>query len=85
MGPAADVYATGLLGRELLGAMVPADLLDAESLDPAVVSWPDEVEEVVPKAVRECLLRALARNPAKRLRPRSCGCVSRRSGWCPGR
>lgn len=66
VGPPADVYGAGLLGRELLEAMVPAHLLEAETLDPAVVTWPAEVEEAVPQGVRECLLRALARNPAKR-------------------
>jgi len=66
VGPSADVYAVGLLGVELLGAMVPSNLMRAESPDPSRVGWPPEVEELVPAPVLETLLRCLARNPVKR-------------------
>ncbi len=65
-GPAADVYSFGLLGVELLGALLPAGWSGAEAIEPSKVQWPAELEEVVPETIRGALLRCLARNPLER-------------------
>ena len=66
VGPASDVYSLGLLAMELLQAQTPAGLADRSTADPQSVVWPDAVVEAIPKAARDMLARARAREPLGR-------------------
>ncbi len=65
-GPAGDIYSFGLLGVELLGALLPADWTSADTISTKTVQWPDGLKDVVPESIRDALLRCLARNPLER-------------------
>lgn len=66
IGPASDVYSLGLLTLELLRAQLPVGWSESGSLDPAAVGWTEEVQETIPKRLREQFLRCLAPSPLDR-------------------
>ncbi len=65
-GPASDVFSLGLLGAELLQAFLPADFSTQRALDPHTVGWPEDVEEMIPRGLRELLIRCLRASPLDR-------------------
>lgn len=65
LSPAGDLYSLGLLGVELLRAMLPVGRAEPR-IDPRQVGWSADVEEIVPKSVRNELLRCLAQEPLER-------------------
>ncbi len=65
-GPAGDIFSFGLLGVELLGALLPADWTSSDTIVAQDVQWPDGIDGVVPESIRDALLRCLARNPLDR-------------------
>lgn len=64
-GPAADLFSFGLLGVELLGALLPVDWA-RQGVDLAAVTWSPDVAEVVPETVRTALVRCLSSDPLMR-------------------
>ena len=63
--PASDIFSVGLLGAELLQALLPADRENRDP-DPDTVGWPENVQDVVPKRVRNLLVTCLRKDPMKR-------------------
>ncbi|RMH17150.1 MAG: hypothetical protein D6696_16465 [Acidobacteria bacterium] len=63
--PATDMFSLGLLGVELLGALLPADWSRGR-IEPEEVRWPEGVAELAGDSLREALVRCLAREPIER-------------------
>lgn len=67
VGPTADVYSLGLLAMELLGAQLPINIDQLDSLEDVEIRWPDEVQSELSPTLLKFLVRCL--EPAPLARP----------------